>query len=1747
MGNVGFQVAIYPACDFGGMPIFCKTACDADVVTIMLGTLSPCTEYTMIIDGCEGSDCDYSIQAGYSEPPIVSGVELEGPTMGCAGQELCFATDADWGQNGASFNCFPEFVWYLDDVEIFRGSERFPCFTFPDAGTFELCVITITRLPDQVLPRHVICYEYQPFYWFGREIDQSGTYMEEQQTSDGCLYTVIGEFVVAEPPEYGYIQEIVCGLEPPFVGPDGNIYPFAGYYPLTLSRQNFQGCDSLMDLDLVYLDVLFELTNYCTDGGMWIKPDSLEIVPIDTNVVYEWREKFTGRTLGSGDSLFVQDSGTFCLTISMTHLETSCAKEHCIKIPLFRPETPTLLGDTVVCNESPYTMSASACMDTCAILWEIPTGIPILSNTGSQITLDLSNESGSTLLLCARATNDCGQSDLSCIEVEVEAGPEAQAGMDQVICGELQVELGAIAPSGVSGMWSSSMGTFDDPNNPNAIFTAPDYGTYTLDWSLSTLDCESVDQVRITFSPPLNLSMVFDSCSLDSHGLYHVSALLDGGTPPYKLISGNGSIDPISGEFMSDLLPEGQNIQFIFEDSLGCEYEFTSFEECDCIGNEAEISISESVYCQNECIEIQTLQTGLLDPNDIGRYIIHDNPSVLSSSLREQVTSNTICYQDYSTILSLNTSYYISLLYGNQSGSGNEVDLTDPCLKMSNAVVFQFIDAPNARVVSPVDTCNLFGTLTAIPSSGNGRWEYPGATPGVNIENPNMATTRISVPTEGVFEFVWIEDNGACADSAVVSIQLSSPPNFRNLTVEWGQVEGNNAPFTIGTSSTIGGILSQSAGVWGFESDPIPNNNSYRIVIADNFGCETVVTGSVECDCGDIAPGSMLQDTLELCYTDFANAVVINPPTTNSANDTVFYVLHEGNGSLIVNPIIIQGNSTFQFDPNLLVPGRVYYISVVVGRKNSQGDIDLNDPCTRIAKGQPVRFLSEPTILFQTDNTQCFNEGLLIAVTSSGQGVWRQVSGPSPAIIHLPNMSQSPLSVTDAGLYSFEFTSSNNVCSNKDTIDVLFNDAPDFLVDEVVYECDPLNENYRVIFKITGDMAFDPEISGENLTGGPKVGTNLIGNNTYESEWVTSGDSVLWVLLEAKKCDTSEFLTDHLCDCTSKVGEWSEPRIELCIDETITPIWDETNQILDANDSIVFYLWDDLPGSGGVKVDSSSFPPEFSFQSGMMTGKVYYIEGVVGNGTIVGIDPSDRCLSRSELMELIFWSEPVIQLEGDNEIITCQESSVLVDAGNSQSESGGTLSFNWYSPDVIIPVEKQSKDTLRVMQSGEYCLTLTDELSGCIVDTCFYIDQDNQLPVIQLSNPDTITCLIDHVTIDASQSTQGANLSVEWEKITGSGQILGSSDTYQIEVNGPGQFQITLRDEQNMCEVIRVIDVYEDKTLPYFNLLPYSNIRCDQQSTMLSIEPNSYLPGTMFEWQSESGVGIIDMNGDTSITVDMEGLYTVIATHPGSGCLDSLTFEVRSENSRPDIQITSEAPKCEDEATGFIRISPTGLINSILLDGVSTTVDELDSLQPGSYRLIIQDLNGCELDTVVIVREPQPSQLSYPDILNLLKDANVDLSQYFTGVDLFNVDIKWFDPLGNEILQPFIPSLAGTYMYILIDENGCVHEGQVTVSLKEDVSIFVPNAFTPNGDGVNDVFIPSFDAGNLELNAFNIYNRWGDLVFTEDSAGSLADLKGWDGRFGSTPASPGVYVYQLVVVMPDGQLKHYTGDVTLIR
>ncbi len=128
--------------------------------------------------------------------------------------------------------------------------------------------------------------------------------------------------------------------------------------------------------------------------------------------------------------------------------------------------------------------------------------------------------------------------------------------------------------------------------------------------------------------------------------------------------------------------------------------------------------------------------------------------------------------------------------------------------------------------------------------------------------------------------------------------------------------------------------------------------------------------------------------------------------------------------------------------------------------------------------------------------------------------------------------------------------------------------------------------------------------------------------------------------------------------------------------------------------------------------------------------------------------------------------------------------------------------------------------------------------------------------------------------------------------------------------------------------------------------------------------------------------------------------------------------------------------------------------------------------------------------------------------------------------------------IGNPVSKPLKDII---YTVVGTNENNCKAKATVKIEVNYTPQIFVPNAFSPNGDGINDVFMP-LNIRFEELETFSVFNRYGSKIYETANPN-----EGWNGTINGRKAEVGVYFWYLKAKLPDGSKYELKGDVTLLK
>ena len=242
------------------------------------------------------------------------------------------------------------------------------------------------------------------------------------------------------------------------------------------------------------------------------------------------------------------------------------------------------------------------------------------------------------------------------------------------------------------------------------------------------------------------------------------------------------------------------------------------------------------------------------------------------------------------------------------------------------------------------------------------------------------------------------------------------------------------------------------------------------------------------------------------------------------------------------------------------------------------------------------------------------------------------------------------------------------------------------------------------------------------------------------------------------------------------------------------------------------------------------------------------------------------------------------------------------------------------------------------------------------------------------------------------------------------------------------------------------------------------------------------------------------------------------------------------------IDFRSDAPRCPGEATGRIRLEPREAGGIKLLGDADFTPGAVEGLIAGSYNVILRDTTGCEAFRQITVNPARPVTVAIEGPARVRLGERLRLGARSLTGNFFRGYDWWVDTVActDCPILDLRPAASGLVNLRATDFNGCVAADSLLIEVVKDApGIYVPTGFSPNGDDLNDVWEPGLGPDVDEIRTWEVYDRWGKLVWEFDPRSGEV----WTG--GGHPT--GVYTYTLTVALLDGSVVRRAGHVTLVR
>ncbi len=467
--------------------------------------------------------------------------------------------------------------------------------------------------------------------------------------------------------------------------------------------------------------------------------------------------------------------------------------------------------------------------------------------------------------------------------------------------------------------------------------------------------------------------------------------------------------------------------------------------------------------------------------------------------------------------------------------------------------------------------------------------------------------------------------------------------------------------------------------------------------------------------------------------------------------------------------------------------------------------------------------------------------------------------------------------------------------------------------------------------------------------------------------------------------------------------------------------------------------------------------------------------------------------------------------------------NVVVDVGT------GPYTYEWSTGDTLALVEN--------IGAGTYTVSITDA-NGCTGINSVNLTEPQAL--ISAMTQDSVSCFGgDDGT--ASITIEGGITPYEylWEN--------GSVTSFTSSLGG-GWHPVTVTDA-NGCFLVDSVEVLQPNQLNV--IIEQTEISCvgEDDAEVTLIVNGGKEPYISYQWEDALGN---EIGNEPVVTGLGLGNYFVTVTD-ANGCMEIADITV-NEPVPLLIELTKTPPACYGGADGIIEANVMNGVPPFLYnidDSEYQEANQFQNLEAGLYEVCVTDANGCETCEEIYMDQPQQIPL---DAYILEGDTTITLGESVEIEVLAPSTIVTFDWNPNTTLDPpngssptATPLETTTYTVIVTDGEGCTESDNITIYVEEKKGVYIPNAFTPDANGNNDVFIIHGDASVKSIQTLLIYNRWGDLVFETHDIPPNDPAFGWNGTFRGKPMNPAVFVYYTDVEFVDGEVRSFKGDVTLIR
>ncbi|MFH0893575.1 MAG: FG-GAP-like repeat-containing protein [Bacteroidota bacterium] len=447
------------------------------------------------------------------------------------------------------------------------------------------------------------------------------------------------------------------------------------------------------------------------------------------------------------------------------------------------------------------------------------------------------------------------------------------------------------------------------------------------------------------------------------------------------------------------------------------------------------------------------------------------------------------------------------------------------------------------------------------------------------------------------------------------------------------------------------------------------------------------------------------------------------------------------------------------------------------------------------------------------------------------------------------------------------------------------------------------------------------------------------------------------------------------------------------------------------------------------------------------------------------------------------------------------------------------------SPYTYLWNNSQTVNPLTNLCAGNYFVTVTDH-NGCSSTDAIVITEPPAI-LVQITHTD-ISCHGDSTgSIQVLSSGGMGTLTYLWSYQNQTGPTLN-----QIPA---GFYSVTVTDSIG-CSQVDTVTVVQPSPIN-IAITSISPAICNNPNGSATVIANGGTPGYSYVWPGATGPSASGLAA---------GDYIVTVTD-ASNCQQTLQVTIPSDPGNLVLLVITEPDHCGQgigSATAQVSNGVSPITYQWSVPG--SNGQTIQNLGEGEYTVSATDVNGCSVYATFYI-----SNIPGPDAEFTISPPSASISNptifFFDETSGSVTSWQWnFGDLSGSSSQQnpaYSYNQAGTYNVFLLvtDAWGCTDTVSKPVHIQDEMTFYVPNAFTPDADGLNETFGPYGTVLDPDHFEFYIFNRWGEKLFASNNFNQR-----WDGKYNGRLVEQGVYIWLAIVKEIDGRPQKYEGHVSVI-